>query len=181
MSNGFPTGRFRIVNVETGECLSKRSGQNIGDESATVGKYSYGDPDLLIGALKGTEAELWSSDGGMLVNAVPEPPHRGNFALRLNHDDRSRWVSLVGTGSIHATRWEFTDGHIKSVKYGLLLAYQPRMPLPLIGDYPEGSGPRTATLSELLGGSADQSHPLDSLFAAGAPAKTHQAWRLDKG
>ncbi|MEU0599559.1 hypothetical protein ABZ484_15120 [Streptomyces sp. NPDC006393] len=114
MPNGFPDGKFRIVQKRSGNCLVKHCGYVPGmDTSATYEHVSAGslDPTVtLAGKPQGGADEVWYYDAGRIVAQTEEPAHRGRFALRVMGDR----LSMIGTGSIYVEKWEYTaDNRIK--------------------------------------------------------------------
>ncbi|MGW2081484.1 hypothetical protein ACWCOW_31920 [Streptomyces sp. NPDC001939] len=93
---GFPTGQFRIVNVETGLCMYMRpiEGSN-GSSPIPSTRVSQGKAD-----------ELWRFDGRIINTA--EVRHLGTFALRVLDGG----IHFTGTGSTLGNKWEHKEGII---------------------------------------------------------------------
>lgn len=197
MPNGFPEGKFRIVNVETGQCLYKKTG--VGGTLDTSGTYdrvgsSATDPDLLIGPPRGDATEAWTCNGGRIVNTVAESAGPGHWALR---DDTyfHHQITLVAQTSDHAAKREFKDGRIVLTGDGRnvftgpqrVLTFQPeKNNHRIIAKHPDDDG----TFRYLYGDNPKGpfGEPLrirwDSNTMGPLPSKEpvtrHRTWRLEK-
>ncbi|WP_412538569.1 hypothetical protein R8Z50_22270 [Longispora sp. K20-0274] len=96
---GFPTGQFRLVNVETELCMY-------------IHKYSLND-DPMVGMRrkKGTAEEVWTFDG-RLIN-TSEVGLLGTFGLRADQD--LDFLTTQGSGSVNCSKWEYNNGVITCV------------------------------------------------------------------
>ncbi|WP_018350009.1 hypothetical protein [Longispora albida] len=93
---GFPTGQFRLVNVETGLCMY-------------IHKYSLNDSPMVgMQKKKGVAEELWRFDG-RLIN-TSEVGLLGTFGLRADRD--LDFLTTRGTGSELCSKWEHKNGII---------------------------------------------------------------------
>ncbi|MEV0338302.1 hypothetical protein AB0H49_04685 [Nocardia sp. NPDC050713] len=124
-TNGFPSGEFRIVELDSGLCLTTKPGIT----SRTDGNQEYnarhgmatqtGNPAVEVLSVTGEPRQRWYTDGALLINTVKEDV-RGNFALRISPDSMSSlgdgnnpdYVEMVGIGSIHAAQLQTKDGYI---------------------------------------------------------------------
>ncbi|MEC3958896.1 hypothetical protein VMT65_38085 [Nocardia sp. CDC153] len=124
-TNGFPSGEFRIVEMDSGLCLTTKPGI----VSKTSGSQDYneihgmatqtGDPSVEVLAVTGEPRQRWYTDGALLINTVKEDV-RGSFALRIKADpmnfgpgdDGPEVVAMVGAGSIYAAHLQTEDGYI---------------------------------------------------------------------
>lgn len=97
MANGFPEGNFRIVNKETGACISSLyGGQTHGVQDAVTargetGKLAYShtnDREFTVhDKVKNIDEELWYFD-----SSADSWGHRVNMLYNKVKDIRSRWV-----------------------------------------------------------------------------------------
>ncbi|WP_192454666.1 hypothetical protein [Acinetobacter oleivorans] len=97
MANGFPEGNFRIVNKETGACISSLyGGQTHGVQDAVTARgetgklaYSHTNDRLFTvhDKVKNIDEELWYFD-----SSADSWGHRVNMLYNKVKDIRSRWV-----------------------------------------------------------------------------------------
>ncbi|AWK12102.1 hypothetical protein SSP531S_41510 [Streptomyces spongiicola] len=130
MGYGFPIAKFfRIVNRQTGVCLSAASGgRTYVDASHLAGGVSYShtnDQHLAVGPVKGARGEVWFLDdrargsfveASCLVNANKDI--RTAYTLHAGPRDESTItygpdeLGLIGWGQKGQTQWVAGDGRI---------------------------------------------------------------------
>ncbi|MDQ0785376.1 hypothetical protein [Streptomyces sp. B3I8] len=130
MGYGFPTAKFfRIINRQTGVCLSAASGGTTyvdASHMAGGGSYSHtNDQHLAVGPVKNTRGEVWFFDdrerrsfdeAWCLVNANRDirsaytlhAGPRNESTITYGPDD----LGLIGWGQKGQTQWEAGDGRI---------------------------------------------------------------------